>query len=191
VKKIKIKDIEIKNKLLNQKGMALLTTLIFVFILVTFAVALLTLTGNDSKMSTLQRASTQAFYQAETGIEKAIWYLNSSEENTDGLYFVGSLHGGNATEFYDVDISEIDPGPPESKTLISTGKIVEGGEYNKGTRTIEVKLKKGVTPSGALSYNHAIFTNGDLTINGSVSVSGSIHSNENLYVNGTTFDLVK
>ena len=175
----------------NQKGMALLTTLIFVFILVTFAVALLTLTGNDSKMSTLQRASTQAFYQAETGIEKAIWYLNSSEENSLGLYFVGSLHGGNATEFYDVEISIIDDtGPYEVKTLISTGKVREGGEYNKGTRTIEVKLKKGVTPSGALSYSHAIFTNGDLTINGSVSVSGSIHSNENLYVNGTTFDLV-
>jgi len=184
MKKIKIKDIEIKNKLLNQKGMALLTTLIFVFILVTFAVALLTMTSNDSKLSTLQRESTRAFYLAETGIEKAIWYLNSSEDNPDGLDFMGPLDGGTATELYDVVFS-YDSGPPEVKTLISIGKVIEGGEYNKGTRKIEVKLKKGVAPSGGLSYSHAIFTNGDMNINGGVSVSGNIHSNANLTVSST------
>jgi len=183
-------DKKIINIISNRKGMALLTTLIFVFILVTFAVALLTMTGNDSKMSTLQRASTQAFYQAETGIEKAIWYLNSSEDNSLGLYFVGFLHGGNATEFYDVDISEIDLGPPEIKTLISTGKVVEGGEYNKGTRTIEVKLKKGVAPSGGLSYSHAIFTNGDMTFHGDINIWGNIHSNEDIIISSSeVFDL--
>ena len=186
------KNYRIKNLLSNQKGMALLTTLIFVFILVTFAVALLTMTGNDSKMSTLQRASTQAFYQAETGIEKSIWYLNSSEENPLGLYFIGSLHGGSAIEFYDVDVSDIDDtGPYEVKTLISTGNVREGGEYNKGTREIEVKLKKGVAPSGGLNYTHAIFTNDDMTIKGGVSVSGDIHSNGDLYVSSpTVFNLV-
>jgi len=180
----KTKKNKIKYSLSNQKGMALLTTLIFVFVLVSLAVALLTMTSNDTKLSTLQRESTRAFYLAETGIEKAIWHLNSSssEVNPDGLDFYGSLHGGNTTEFYDVDISEIDPGPPEIKTLISTGKVVGGGEYNKGTRKIEVKLKKGIAPSGGLTYTHAIFTNDDMTINGGVSVSGDIHSNGDLYV---------
>ncbi len=183
---------KIKDLFSNQKGMALLTTLIFVFILVTFAVALLTMTSNDSKLSTLQRESTKAFYLAETGIEKAIWYLNSSEENSLGLYFVGSLHGGSAIEFYDVDVSEIDTtGPYEVKTLISTGKVREAGEYNKGTRKIEVKLKKGVAPSGGLNYTHAIFTNNDMTVNGGVSVSGDIHSNGDLTVSSTeVFNLV-
>ena len=187
------KDKKIINIISNQKGMALLTTLIFVFILVTFAVALLTMTSNDTKLSTLQRESTRAFYLAETGIEKAIWYLNSSEDNPDGLYFSGSLpvSGVTATEFYDVEISIIDDtGPYEIKTLISTGKVREGGEYNKGTRKIEVKLKKGIAPYGGLNYTHAIFTNDDMTINGSVSVKGNIHSNANLYVNGITFELV-
>ncbi len=71
------KNYRIKNLFSNQKGMALLTTLIFVFILVTFAVALLTMTSNDTKLSTLQRDSTRAFYLAEMGIEKALWYLNT------------------------------------------------------------------------------------------------------------------
>jgi len=35
----------------NQKGMALITTLIFVFVLVSFSIALLVMTGNDSKLS--------------------------------------------------------------------------------------------------------------------------------------------
>jgi len=185
------KNYRIKNLLSNQKGMALLTTLIFVFILVTFAVALLTMTSNDTKLSTLQRESTRAFYLAETGIEKAMWYLNTPVDlGGKGLMWTDpSYHDGTPTEFYDVSISYV-PGPPEIKTLISTGNVREGGEYNKGTRKIEVKLEKGVAPSGGLNYTHAIFTNNDMTINGSVSVKGNIHSNEDLNVNGTTFELL-
>ena len=177
------KNNKIKVPLSNQKGMALLTTLIFVFILVTFGVSLLTMTGNDSKMSTLQRDSTKAFYQADAGIEKTIWYLNSSEDNPDGLNFYGNFPGGTATEFYNVEVSEIDTtGPVEIKTLISTGKVVGGGDFNKGTRKIEVKLKKGISPSSSLTYDHAIFTDHDMRFNGGISVSGDIHSNGNLYV---------
>jgi len=176
---------KIKFLLLNQKGMALLTTLIFVFILVTFAVALLTMTSNDSKLSTLQRESTRAFYLAETGIEKSLWYLNSSEENPDGLYFMGPFDGGTTAEFYNVVFS-YDSGPPEIKTLVSTGKVVGGGEYNKGTRKIEVKLKKGISPSYGLDYSHAVFTNSDMTLNGGISIHGNIHSNEDLNVSSPT-----
>jgi hypothetical protein len=190
MKKIKIKDIENKNKLLNQKGMALLATLIFVFILVTFGVALLTMTSNDSKLSTLQRESTRAFYLAETGIEKAIWYLNSSEDNPDGLYFMGPFDGGTTTEFYNVVFS-YDLGPPEIKTLTSTGKVVGGGEYNKGTRKIEVKLIKGVSPSSSLTYDYAIFTNGNMTLNGeSLTFVGNIHSNGDLTINANSLNIV-
>jgi cytoskeletal protein CcmA (bactofilin family) len=179
------KNNKLKNIFSNQKGMALLTTLIFVFILVTFAVALLTMTSNDSKLSTLQRESTRAFYLAETGIEKSIWYLNSSEDNPDGLYFVGSLHGGEVTtEFYDVSIS-YDPGPPEIKTLVSEGKVVGGGEYNKGTRMIEVKLTKGIKQSPNLSYDYAVLTDGDMTLDGGITFHGNIHSNSDLINNGT------
>ena len=182
---MKKKEIKIKktvNILTNQKGMALLTTLIFVFILVTFAVALLTMTSNDTKLSTLQRESTRAFYLAETGIEETLWYLNTPVDlGGEGLMWIGPHHDGTLTEFYDVSIS-YDLGPPEIKTLISTGKVIGGGEFNKGTRKIEVKLKKGVAPSGGLNYTHAIFTNDDMQINGGVSVSGNIHSNGNLSV---------
>jgi hypothetical protein len=118
---------------------------------------------------------------AETGIEKSIWYLNSSEDNPDGLDFMGPFDGGTIAEFYNV-VFLYDSGPPEIKTLVSTGKVVGGGEFNKGTRKVEVKLKKGIAPSGGLNYTHAIFTNNDMQINGGVSVNGNIHSNGDLNV---------
>ena len=177
---------KIKNIFSNQKGMALLATLIFVFVLVTLAVALLTMTNNDTKLSTLQRESTRAFYQAETGIEKAIWYLNSSEENTDGLSFQGNLHGGTTSEYYDVVIGPIISGIPETKTIISTGKVEGGGEYNKGTRKIEVNLKKSISPNPGLNYDYAILTDGDMNFNGGISIHGNIHANGNLDASSTT-----
>ncbi|HER24909.1 MAG TPA: hypothetical protein ENO17_07675 [Candidatus Atribacteria bacterium] len=180
----KIKYHKFKNLFSNQKGVALLSVLIFIFLMLTFVIALMAMTGNDIKLSSMQRDSTKALYQADGGIEKAIWYLNSSEDNPDGLNFYGHLPGGTATEFYDVDISEIDPGPPEIKTLTSTGTIEGGGKYNQN-RVVEVKLKKGITPVPGLTYDKAIFTDDDMQFNGGISISGNIHSNGDLYVSST------
>ncbi|MCK4308588.1 MAG: hypothetical protein KAW42_01260 [Candidatus Atribacteria bacterium] len=182
---MKKKNNEIKDLLSNQKGVALLTVLIFIFLMVTFVVALMAMTSNDIKLSAMQRDSTKAFYQADGGIEKAIWYLNSSEDNPAGLYFVGSLHGGEVTtEFYDVDISDIDPGPPEIKTLVSTGTIEGGGKYNQN-RVVEVKLTKGIKRSPNLTYDYAVLTDGNMTLDGGVTFHGNIHSNSDLTNNGT------
>jgi len=126
------------------------------------------------------RATTKALYQADGGIEKSIWYLNSSEDNPDGLDFMGPLDGGTTAEFYNVGFS-YDPGPPEIKTLVSTGTVEGGGKYVQD-RIVEVKLKKGITPVLGLTYDHAIFTDDDMRFNGGISVSGNIHSNGDLYV---------
>ncbi len=189
---------KIKNILSNQKGMALLTTLIFVFVLTSFGVALLTMTSNDSKLSTLQRESTRAFYLAETGIEKALWYINFSPENTDGLDWrripgVDSPYNeGTTEEYFDVWVTTVEEDDDYEATMIkfeSTGVVNQGGEYNKGSRSIEVKLIKGIAQNDSLSYNYAILTDQDLTINGNIYVNGDIHSNADITVAGNTFDL--
>ena len=176
----KIKYNKFKDLLSNQKGVALLSVLIFTFIMLTFVVALMAMTSNDIKLSTMQRDTTKALYQADGGIEKSIWYLNSSEDNPDGLDFMGPLDGGTTAEFYNVGFS-YDPGPPEIKTLVSTGTVEGGGKYVQD-RIVEVKLKKGITPVLGLTYDHAIFTDDDMRFNGGISVSGNIHSNGDLYV---------
>lgn len=182
----KIKDNKIKDLLSNQKGLALLTVLIFIFLMVTFVVALMAMTSNDIKLSSMQRDSTKAFYQADGGIEKAIWYLNSSHDNPDGLDFEGDLPRGGVsdTEYYDVKVSPTDLGPPEIKTLISTGTLEGGGKY-KQDRVVEVKLKKGVSPSSGLNYEYAVLTDDDMDINGGITIHGNIHSNGNIDISST------
>lgn len=184
----KIRNNKINNIFSNQKGMALLTTLIFTFVLVTFGVALLTMTSNDSKLSTLQRESTRAFYLAETGIEKAMWYMNFSSENLEGLSWRGTLHeeGENSTEYFDThfEVDEVDANGSTIATLVSAGTVDDGSQFSKGSRTIEVRLIKGVITSPGMTYNHAILTDGDMTLNGGISISGNIHANGFLTNNG-------
>jgi len=193
---MKKKEIKIKktvNILKNQKGMALLTTLIFVFILVTFAVALLTMTSNDTKLSTLQRDSTRAFYLAEMGIEKALWYLNTPVDlgGKDKYNWRPTLFKEELTslEYYEISIENkgVDS-PPEKPTdrieITSVGTVKEG-KYSAGKRTVVVTAIIGISPTSDVSYDHAIFTDNSMTLNGGISIDGSIHSNGGLTNNGT------
>ena len=184
----------------NQKGMALITTLIFVFVLVSFSIALLVMTSNDSKLSTLHRESTRAFYLAETGVDKALWYLNTpiaqdgkginwrtDEDDPPGPLIYPS---STASEHYEVTVVTTTPpssGVAEVITVESTGKVLLGGEYNKGTRIVEVKLEKGVAPSEGAVYNYALMTFGedsDLTLHGHVKIEGDVHSNGDISGSG-------
>lgn len=194
---IVIKKNKIKNIFSNQKGMALLTTLIFVFVLVTFAVALLTMTSNDTKLSALQRDSTEAFYIAEAGIEKALWYLNTSEDNggngldwrtTDtSLYPYGYLeetYPDGSTNKYQITV--IDDSDPNIEKIIITSKgIVSDGNKVYGSRKIEVGAKKGISPVSNVAYNFAIATEEDLTFSGNIKTfGGDVHANGNLNISG-------
>lgn len=196
-----IEDKKTVNIFSNQKGMALLTTLIFVFILVTFAVALLTMTSNDTKLSTLQKESTRAFYLAETGIDKALWYLNTpldygGEDEFEWRPADYPDPGAN-TEYYQFTIINTgfeDPNatPPTKETdsieITSVGTVKEG-KYSAGKRTVVVTAEIGISPFGGLSYDHAILTDSDLTLNGGISIVGTIHSNGDITNNGI-LDLV-
>jgi len=53
--------------LVSQKGLALVATLIFVVVLTTFGIAILSMTRNEIKLATLQEESTKAFYLADAG----------------------------------------------------------------------------------------------------------------------------
>jgi len=168
----------------NQKGMALLTTLIFVFVLVTLAVALLTMTNNDTKLSTLQRESTRAFYIAETGIDEVLLLLNTPVSRGGmGLDWRTDeyRHDLSSSEYYTVSIT----GDSDNITILSKGVVTGSGTYDKGMRQIEVKCKKGIAKAPDLFFDYAVLTDGNMEIDGGVSFHGNIHSNGNLTNNGT------
>lgn len=210
---MKKKESRIKKKvniLTNQNGMALLTTLIFVFILVTFAVALLTMTSNDTKLSTLQRDSTNAFYLAESGIEQALYNLNV-DKNYDSLSWRPGFSDGipnfspydisTAAEYYEVTIQNKgtnDPyaNPPQNETdkieIISTGVVKGDGKKVSGKRII--KVIADIFFSSEAKYKYAILSEKVMLFQGvpGPEISSEdeenpyppIHSNDSMEVNG-------
>lgn len=197
-----IEDKKTVNIYSNQRGMALLTTLIFVFVLVTFAVALLTMTSNDIKLSALQKESTRAFYLAEKGIDKALWCLNTPEDLDGGedMYSWRPTSDDpfrepeEGSEYFEVTIKNVgvDLGFDDDTDRIEITSVgtVEGGQFSKGKRTVVVIAEIGISPSSNLSYDHAIFTDGDLNLNGGIFVSGTIHSNGDTTKSGEAFEIV-
>ena len=198
------------NILTNQKGMALLTTLIFVFILVTFAVALLTMTSNDTKLSTLQRDSTNAFYLAESGIEQALYNLNIDENYeslswrpgfSDGIPPFSPYDTSTAAEYYEVTIQNIgtidtSATPPKNDTdkieIISTGVVKGDGKKVSGKRI--TKVIADIFFSSEDKYKYAILSDKVMLFQGvpgpevsSVDLENPyppIHSNDSIEVDG-------
>ena len=176
----------IKNLLSNQKGMALLTTLIFVFVLVTFGVSLLIMTSNDTKLSTLQRDSTKAFYIAEAGVERTLYNLKkdfeSSEDWSDGN-INGYTLSNQENEFWKINYNS--PGYEVSfgdGTYIVSLKINDSnnvtikskGKYDNSVRYVQVDVK-----IEKLSiWDNAICGGGGTAgavINGNAEFRGSLH----------------
>ena len=183
----------------NQKGMALLTTLIFVFVLVTLAVALLTMTNNDTKLSTLQRESNKAFYLADAGIEDTLWKLNTPappDGEGKGIdwwkepsNFPYPADPGTATEYYQVTIVDDgydDDHDPKIK-ITSTGTVV-GGKFSSGKRKIEVTAE--IDYPLETMYDFAILSDHIILFQGDPGpdIVGDVHSNDDILVspaNGT------
>lgn len=174
----------------NQKGIALLTVCIFASILITFLIALLTMTINDTKLSTLQKESTRAFYLAETGIDMALWYLNTAVEHGGENKFTWRpvdypLNPVSNTEYYQFTIKDIGvynptatpPTHETDKIKITSVGTVKKGKYSAGTRTVVVTAKIGISPLSSLSYNYAIFTDSIITLIKNLTVNGNIHAN--------------
>jgi len=182
-----IKDNKIKNIFSNQKGMALLTTLIFVFVLVTLAVALLTMTNNDTKLSTLQRESNKAFYLADAGIEDVLWKLNTAvvDGGEDIEYWrpTNEPAPGTATEYYQVTIVDdgVDDDGDKKIKITSTGTVI-GGKFSSGKRKIEVTAEIDYVTKTV--YDYAILAEKIILFQGTPGpdVVGDVHSNDDILV---------
>ena len=188
-KKYHLKHINIFN---NEKGMALIATIIFVSILVSFGVAILTLTNNDSKLSTLHRESNRAFYIAEKGIEKALYNLNEDDDypmtgltawrpDEDSPYSFEST----AEEYFLVTIENIGLSMGEDAEEIikitSTG-IVDKEKFNSARRKIEVIARKDHFEYP--KYKYAILTDKLVYGHQSPIIEGDIHSNDDISIPG-------
>ncbi|MDD3641208.1 MAG: pilus assembly PilX N-terminal domain-containing protein [Atribacterota bacterium] len=192
----------------SQNGMALLSVLIFTFVLVSIVIAMLVMAQNDTKLSTLQRDSTKAFYLAESGVEEMLWKLNTSGENggielPDDLTIddprwpdYGINHSGSEDEYYEVSIEPLPEDDPRRETgekikdwvvIKSTGVVEGNGEDVTGKRTIQVVAHFTITQRTSVLYDKAILTDHMITFQGNPGATitgGDIHSNYGIEVKG-------
>ena len=117
----------------KEKGAILLMALIFVFVMIAFAISFMVQARNEINLSTLHTASIKAFYLAEGGIAKAQYYL-SEDLNFRTESLAEELGDGD----YEMIIKDLEDGLIQ---INSIGRVTKG-EFDKGTREIEVVLKK-------------------------------------------------
>ena len=200
MKKRDIRNKRTINMLSSQKGMTLLATLIFVFVLVTLAVALLTMTNNDTKLSTLQRESNKAFYLADAGIEDTLWKLNTSTDDggmgidwwKEPSNFPYPTDPGTATEYYQITI--VDDGVDadgDAKIKITSTGVVIGGKFSSGKRKIEVTAEIDYIMTSM--YKYAILADKIILFQGDPGpdVVGDVHSNDDILVSPPNGDFVE
>ena len=200
-----------KNILKSQKGMALLSVLIFTFILVAVVVSMLTMAQNDTKRSTLQRDSTKAFYLAESGIEQTLWRINNPDDpigngitisndpdDPDHAVIISESNwtSGNSAEYYEVTISPVladDTARGEEDEMKdwvyidSTGVVKGNGVKVSGKRSVKVKVHYTFNQNTSTTYDKAILTDQLITFQGNPGAhitGGDIHSNREIDVRG-------
>jgi len=184
----------------KQRGMALLATLIFVFILTTLGIALLTMTRSDIKLSTLQEESTKAFYLAEAGVERAVNWLelqgtppNAGDVPSDfkGTHEYGELNTGKYTVNLYLDLP---PGSLVAKYIIETEGWITRDDNSKSIRKIKTAVK--VTNFAEYAYfsdderfpnNSNIsgssgYVGAKIWFIGNDTIGGKLHSNSQLHM---------
>jgi len=182
-----------KIRVINQNGFALIATLIFVFVISTMGIALLSLTSNEVKLSVLQKESTDSFYLADSGAERAISWLekqegppNSIPSPFDGSVDIEGLGGG----YYNVKIVPDFSTAEFQREYVITSTAHSGDSESR--RTVETKVK--VESFAGFAYFSDIeemdnetkiwFRTGDV-------IGGKIHSNDLIHISGEPLFLGK
>lgn len=122
--------------------------------------------------SGLRQNREKAFYTAEAGINKAIWYLNTPT----GL-------GGKGSSWRVANFSEaFKEGSYRFSILEETSgilSVISTGEMSGVTRTIIQKMHGNSLPA---AFSYAIYNNGSLTLKGASSIMGDLFANGDISI---------
>lgn len=125
-----------------------------------------------------KKAGIKAFYIAESGINKAIWYLiTSTEAGGRGE----SWRTSATSESFGGGIFTISVSDGASAGSI---RIVATGEVNGITRTIQQILSGG--SAGTPSFDYAVYANSNLNLNGAGGINGPVFGKGNITLTGAT-----
>lgn len=151
-------DSDQKHNLYNERGAALLLTLILMLVLSLLTVSMFELLKASTQIAGNQRQDLQAIYLADSGAEDAINQLrNNPELAKNGLYTfpippdLVEFAGGTYT-FTIEDISTPNPMFLYAKEIISTGT------FRNITRVLKVRVRISDTPGDKGAIIYAVMT---------------------------------
>lgn len=190
------------NSFTSQKGLALMATLIFVLVLTTLGIVILTMTRSDIKLASLQEESTKAFFLADAGIERALNWLEKEQPppteedlppedvHLNGEYRFKELDAGEYTAKIEIHkIGEIEAG----YHITSTGYI-PNFENRKTVKTLETLVSlmnfaqyAYFSDEEKFPNNSAITTSSSyygsvIWFTGNDTFGGRVHSNSQLHI---------
>ena len=180
-------------KLNNSRGSLFMISLLLMVVILILGAAFLVASVVESRTAERQRLSTQAFYLAEAGVEKAVYELRQDfltdlsspswgDGNINGIDVSGSYVSGNPPgDYYPLLSASLGDGTYAIELLNVAGSPKEiwakaTGNVGGASHTIRIYAKiKNLSP-----WDNAIFAGtGSVTnhnmINGCVDVRGSVH----------------
>lgn len=160
----------------SKKGSLMLTFIIMLAVSAIFFSFIYVVTGRSRNLAT-QKQSVRAFYIAEAGINKAIWYLTTpvASGGKGETWRISATSESFAGGAYTFSVSD---GPSGSILVVSTG------ESSGRTRTIEQLLSS--SSSSTASFEYAVYSNSDLSMTGACNITGPVFANGNIALTGAT-----
>lgn len=175
----------------NKKGYIVLVVSFFVMaIMLSFAIAMSSVTFYGQKTATNSAKSTQSYYAAESGIEDALQRLRTDPQ-ISSLNYSLAVNGANTT----IDISNIVAGSRTILATADTGGIIKKIQavYGLGGDNIQFYYGVQVGEGGLVMDNGSrvmgnVFSNGNITGSGTIDysaiISGNGHSLQGVRIKG-------
>lgn len=165
----------------QERGISLVTTIVVVSILTTISVATLSLIISDNKISANHIETTKAFWIAESGIEKGLYWLRYQDPPPDGIAaFTVFNNVSSGSGHYTV---VIDPDDGNSSTHIKQYVIRSTGTVANYSRKLEIQVKMN-------TFNKYIYATGDegagtIWFMSGDQLTGPMHSNDQIAIQGS------
>ena len=160
----------------NKRGVALVFSFIIIVVLIVLSAAIVTRSVSEGNLARRHQETTQAFWLAEAGVNRALSELGTSFSSTGNGLWTGTLQTGS----YSVDVSNIMIGAQTCKQVVSHGFVP--AVQPRVERIISAVMRKYIPPN---FYSHAIYSADDVTFKGTqYSVTGDVVRADELILSG-------
>jgi len=158
-------------------GFALIAAIVFLFVVLMIGSSMISQAVQELSTAGRAKKETVAFNLAEAGIDYAAWKLyNDGSTGLPKTFAQSGLAGGSFTV-----TAQNWNGSASTVLLTSTGTS-QG--WTSEVKVVGKFLSNGVSDQNQV-FDHAVFSNSDMTMSGSFDITGDAHANGNITLKGS------